>query len=123
MSHAHLTSSSSPNLQLVFNNALQAYEKQTKIILLAHPLAARLQSCADSPGAILTLLRGEVQGIDQSPNSDDKWTKWLDPTVKVISAFSMALGERVSLVCLAQDINYSGIYITYHLRRLSHRQK
>jgi hypothetical protein len=99
MSLAGLTASSS-NLQPVFNNALQAYERQTKIVLLAHPLAAQLQSCADSPDAILLLLRGQVRELDQSRHGNDKWTKWLDPTVKVIGAFSMALGERVSLVCL-----------------------
>ncbi|KAF8487221.1 hypothetical protein DFH94DRAFT_841586 [Russula ochroleuca] len=108
MSLAGLTASSS-NLQPVFNNALQAYERQTKIVLLAHPLAAQLQSCADSPDAILLLLRGQVRELDQSRHGNDKWTKWLDPTVKVIGAFSMALGERVSLVISPAKIIFTGV--------------
>ncbi|KAI0269588.1 hypothetical protein BGY98DRAFT_1101064 [Russula aff. rugulosa BPL654] len=39
------TGSSSSNFQLIFNNALKAYEKRTKNDLLAHPLAAELQNC------------------------------------------------------------------------------
>jgi hypothetical protein len=99
MSLAHSTAPSSFNLQLVFNNALQEYERQTKISLLAHPLAARLQPC-DSPSAILALLREQVEGLHQSRDGDDKWTEWLDPTVNVLDALSLPLGEHVSLVCL-----------------------
>ena len=99
-SHAHTTTTSSSNFQLIFNNALKAYEKRTKKDLLAHPLAARLQAC-DSPGAILSILQQQVQELERSiGSSDDKWTKWLDPTVNVLYAFSATLGEGVSLVHL-----------------------
>ena len=99
MSHSHLTASSSSNFQLIINNALKAYEKRTKNDLLAHPLAAQLQAC-DSPGAILAVLQQQVQGLDQSRSSDDRWTKWLDPTVNVLFSLSETLGEGVGLVCL-----------------------
>ncbi len=99
MSHAHSTPTSFPNFQLIFNNTLKAYEKRTKKDLLAHPLAAQLQAC-DSPGAILTILHQQVQELDQSGSSDGRWTKWLDPIVNVLYAFSSALGEGVGLVCL-----------------------
>jgi hypothetical protein len=85
--------SSSSNLEVGFNNALQAYERQTNIYLFAHPLAAQLQSC-DTPSATLALLQEQVR------DGDDIWTRWLDPTVKVLDSLSMALGERVNLVCL-----------------------
>jgi len=51
------TSSATPssNFQLIFNNALKAYEKRTKKDLLSHPLAVQLQAC-DSPSAILSIL-------------------------------------------------------------------
>ena len=98
MSHSHTTPSSSSNFQLFFNNALKAYEKHTKKDLLAHPLAAQLQSC-DSPAAILTVLHQQVHELNQSRNKD-RLTKWLDPTVDVLLAFSGALGEGVGLVCL-----------------------
>jgi hypothetical protein len=98
--HTHTTTASSSNFQLIFNNALKTYEKRTKKDLLAHPLAARLQAC-DSPGAILSILQQQVQELERSiGSSDDKWTKWLDPTVNVLYALSATLGEGVGLVRL-----------------------
>jgi len=99
MAHTHSSSSSSSNFQLIFNNALKVYEKRTKKDLLAHPLAAQLQAC-ESPSAILSILQQQVQDIDQSRNSNDGWTKWLNPTVNVLYAFSATLGEGVGLVRL-----------------------
>jgi hypothetical protein len=100
MSRSHLTAaSSSNNFQLVINNALKAYEKRTKKDLLAHPLASQLQAC-NSPNAILTTLRQQFHGLDQSRSSDDRWTKWLDPTVNILYTLSAALGEGVGLVSL-----------------------
>jgi len=103
MSHAHPTapssSSSSSNFQLIINNALDAYKKRTQNDLLAHPLAAELQPC-NTPSAILAVLQKQLQGLDQSRSSDDRWTRWLDPTVNVLFALSATLGEGVGLVCL-----------------------
>ena len=96
MSHSHLTAASTSNFQLIFNNALKAYEKRTKKDLLAHPLAAQLQAC-NSPGDILAILQQQGQGRDQSRNGD-RWAKWLDPTVNILYALSDTLGEGVSLV-------------------------
>ena len=97
MSHSHLAATSSSNFQLIINNALEAYKKRTKDDLLAHPLAPQLQAC-DSPGAILAILQQQAQDIDQS-RTDDRWTKWLDPTINVLFAFSATLGAGVGLVC------------------------
>jgi hypothetical protein len=97
MSHTHPTTSPSSNFQLIINNALKAYEKRTKKDLLAHPLAAQLQPC-DSPGAILTILQQQIQEFSQSRANDERWSKWLDPTVNVLYAFSATLGEGVGLV-------------------------
>ena len=103
MSNTHhiatATTSSSSNFELIFNNALKAYEKRTKNDLLAHPLAAELQDC-NSPSKILAILHQQVQGLGQSLSSDDRWTKWLDPTVNVLCMLSNTLGEGVSLVGL-----------------------
>lgn len=96
MSHTHATSTSSSNFQLIFNNALKAYERRTKKDLLAHPLAAQLQDC-DSHASILLVLQQQVQELNQT--SDERLTKWLDPTVKVLYTFTETLGEGVSLVC------------------------
>jgi hypothetical protein len=98
MSRSNSTVSSS-NFQLIINNALKEYEKRTKQDLLAHPLASQLQAC-DSPSAILNVLHQQVQGPDQARRNDDRWTKWLDPTVNILYALCDTLGEGVGLVCL-----------------------
>jgi hypothetical protein len=92
-------SSSSSNFQLMINNALNKYKQRTKNDLREHPLAAQLQSC-NSPSAILVVLQEQVQGLDPSRSTDERWTKWLDPTVNVLYTFSSVLGSGVSLVCL-----------------------
>ena len=92
------SSSSSSNFQLMIDNALNKYKQRTKNDLRAHPLAAQLESC-DSPSAILAVLQEQVLGLDQSRSADERWTKWLGPTVNVLYAFSSCLGSGVSLVC------------------------
>ena len=99
MAHTYLSSTSSPNFQLIFNNALKLYEKRKKNDLLAHPLAAQLQAC-ESPSSILSILQQKLQHLHQSRNTDDGWTKWLDPIVNVLYALSATLGEGVGLVRL-----------------------
>jgi hypothetical protein len=114
MSHSHLAASSSSDFQLIINTALKAYEKRTKRDLLAHPLASQLQAC-DSLDAILTILQQQVQGLDRS-RSDDRWTKWLDPTVNVLFAFSATLGAGVGLVSL-RTCGYMRFALSYLLGR------
>jgi hypothetical protein len=99
MSHSHLAAASSSNFQLIINNALKAYEKRTNKDLLAHPLAFQLQAC-NSPAEIFAILQQQVQGLDQSQSSNDRWTRWLDPTVSVLYALSETLGEGIALVSL-----------------------
>ena len=101
MSHVNTTTSSSPNFHIIFNNALKSYERCTKSDLLAHPLAAQLQNC-NSPSAVLALIRRQAHVLHQSQRDEDKLTKWLGPTVRVLCAFSDTLGEGVSLVCLGK---------------------
>ena len=99
MSHAHPTVSSSLNFQLIINNALDEYKKRTKNDLLMHPLAAQLQSC-NSPGAILAILQQQVRGLDQSRSSDERWSRYLDPTVNVLYTLNEIIGAGVGLVRL-----------------------
>ena len=101
MSHGGPSTSSSPNFQLIFNNALKAYERRTRSDLLAHPLVAQLQDC-NSVGAILDIVHQQVQEFHQSREGDESLTKWLDPTVKVLYSLSNTLGEGVSLVCIRE---------------------
>ena len=96
MSHSRATvSESSSNLQanfrLILDNALKDYKKRTKKDLLVHPLASQLQAC-ESPGDILAVLQQQIQGLDQSGSADERWTKWLDPTINVLLTFSQTVG-------------------------------
>jgi hypothetical protein len=94
MSHTNPTSASS-NFRLIFDNALKAYKKRTKNDLLTHPLAERFEAC-DSASSMLAVLQEQVQELNQSQCGN---TKWLDPTVNVLHAFSETLGEGVGSVC------------------------
>jgi hypothetical protein len=113
MSHSNPTAStsSSSNFQLIINNALDSYKKRTKNDLLSHPLAAQLQP-SKSPSEILAVLQEQVQGLDQSQRSDERWTRWLNPTVNVLYTLSATLGEGVGMVrlraypCLRSALSY-----------------
>ena len=93
MSHprAAPSESSSSNFQLILDNALKAYKKRTKKDLLIHPLASQLQAC-ESPADIVAVLQQQIQGLDQSRSSDERWTKWLDPTINILLTFSQTVG-------------------------------
>ena len=101
MSHAHPTPTLH-NFQLIFDNALEAYKKRTNKDLLTHPLADRLEPC-DSANSILGVLQDQVQELNQSQRRDETWTRWLDPTVKVLHTFSETLRKGVTLVCLTSS--------------------
>ena len=103
MSHTRPSSTSSSNFQIIFNHALKAYERRTKKDLLAHPLATQLQTC-NSHNSILLVLQQQVQELNQSLTIDERLTKWLDPTVKVLYTFSETLGEGINLVCSVMSI-------------------
>ncbi|KAF8494402.1 hypothetical protein F5888DRAFT_656619 [Russula emetica] len=105
MSHANPSTSLSPSFQLIFNNALKAYGKRTKSDLRAHPLVAQLQDC-NSPSAVLSLIHQQVQGLQRD---DDRLTKWLDPTVRVLLAFSETVGEGVSLAFSPAKAIFAGV--------------
>lgn len=91
------TATSSTNFRTIFTAALDEYKKQTKEDITSHSLAAQLKSC-ESPSTILAVLRAQVTAFDKSQSADDRLTKWLDPTVNVLHAFSTILGDTVGLV-------------------------
>jgi hypothetical protein len=99
MSKAPSTSTSTSNFQSIFNAALKVYKKKTKKDLLAHPLAAQLQACK-SPGDILAVLQDKVKEFDESRSADERLSRWLNPTINVLYAFSATLGQGVGLVGL-----------------------
>ncbi|KAI0284745.1 hypothetical protein BC826DRAFT_144391 [Russula brevipes] len=106
MSPAQPNAASSSNFSLIFSNALKAYEKHTKKDLLTHPLASQLQTC-DTPAAILLVLQQQVLDLNRS-RSNERLTRWLDPTVNVLYA-SATLGEGVGLVFSPAKAIFAGI--------------
>ena len=112
MSQTHTTTALASSFRLMFDNALKTYEKRTKKDLLTHPLAAQLQDC-DSPTAVIAVLQLQIQMLDQSQSSNNRWTRWLDPTVNVLYAFSETIGEGVSLVSLYDELikDLSDVYL------------
>jgi len=99
MSQTHHADPSSHNFQFIFDNALKANKTCTKDDLLFHPLVSQLQAC-QSLRSILAVLQQQVQELDQSQMSDKRLTKWLEPTITGLYAFSVTIGEGVSPVCL-----------------------
>ena len=99
MSQTTTTAQASSRFQAIFQAAVKSYQKQTKKDLIAHPLASQLKSC-NSTAAIITILQVQVQEFDKSRSGDERLTKWLSPTVNVISAFSATVSGGVGLVSL-----------------------
>jgi hypothetical protein len=93
------TAATSLRFQAIFHAAVKTYQKQTKNDLIAHPLASQLQSC-DSTSAIIAILQDQVQEFDKSRSGDERLTKWLSPTVNVLTAFSATVAGGVGLVSL-----------------------
>jgi len=100
MSQTPTATTSTSNYQVIFDNALKAYKKKTKKDIRSHPLLPKLQAC-NSPDAVLTVLQEQIPVLNQSHSStSDKLTKWLNPTVNVLYAFSEAIGAGVGLVSI-----------------------
>ncbi|KAH8982414.1 hypothetical protein EDB92DRAFT_1952306 [Lactarius akahatsu] len=110
MSQTLSTVAASSRFQAIFNAALKLYEKQTKKDLIAHPLASQLQAC-DSPASILSVLQEKAREFDQAQSGDERLTKWLNPTVNVLYAFSTTLGEGVGLVFSPAKVVFAGICV------------
>jgi hypothetical protein len=100
MSNAPTTATSRFNLDSIFSSAFQAYKKQTRKDITSHPLAIELQSC-HCPDVILAILQKQIPLVGQSQSSNERFAKWLVPTVNVIYALSATLGEGVGLVNIA----------------------
>ena len=97
MSAASSASTSQSNFASIFNAALESYKRKTKEDLPSHPLFTSLQSC-NSPEAVLSILREQVPLSSQSQNRDEGLTKWVTPTVNVLSSFSDTVGQGIGLV-------------------------
>ena len=104
MSHA---SGSSPSLQLLFDAALQSYEKQTGTKLIDHPLAKQLENC-HSVDSVMDILRQQGRSLIELRGGDGKVMNSLKRTVHILHALSTntTLSQSIGLV---SRIVFSGI--------------
>jgi hypothetical protein len=75
------------HLQVLFEAALQDYEKQTGIALAKHPLANKLQNC-DSVESITAVLHEQTQAFSEYWEKD----KVLKPLKKAVSVLCKLSG-------------------------------
>ena len=85
-------------LRVLFEAALQDYEKQTGIVLANHPLAEHLQNC-DSVESVTAVLREQTRAFSDF-RGRDKIMKLLKNVVSVLHKLSATadLGEAIGLV-------------------------
>ena len=96
MSSTRQASSSSSNFQLIIN-ALADYAKLTGIDLTKSPSAEKIER-SNSPEAILELLQEQEKAFKEYREVGRRLISCLNPTIKVLHAFSGILGEAVSMV-------------------------
>ena len=92
---------SSPSaLQLLFDIALQDYEKQTGTKLVDHDLAKQLEIC-NSVDSITTFLQNRARAFREFRGEDEKVMRFLRHVVHVLYTLSAnaTLGEGIGLVC------------------------
>jgi hypothetical protein len=97
------TSSPFLDLESILDCALTEYKKTTGRELLEHPLAADVKRC-DSVDAISAILRRQASGFRRFDDSDQKFMRWIDPIVRVLSTFSGTLDGVASMVCLWNSV-------------------
>jgi hypothetical protein len=92
-----ITNISQSNYQLIINAALTSYADRTGVDISKNHFAEKLQLSA-SPDAILELLHDREKAFKEYREGNRKLINQLTPAVEVLHAFSMVLGEAVSLV-------------------------
>lgn len=93
--------SPSSRLQVLFESALQDYEKQTGTKLTEHPLARQLETC-DSVESVTAVIQGQGRDFGEFKGSEGKVSKSLQRAVSVLYPLSISavLGNATSLVRL-----------------------
>ena len=113
--------SASSHLNVLYEAALQDYERQTGITLAKHPLAERLQEC-DSIESITAVLHEQTQAFNEF-RGKEKIIKSLQNAVSFLCELSASakLGEVIGMVhpkafmgCYISDPPFR---ISFHLRK------
>ena len=93
-----MSDSSSASLQLLFDAALQSYEKQTRQKLVQHPLSKQLENC-HSVDSVMNILQQQARNLTKFRGDEGKVTRSLWRVVHVLHSLSTStLGEGIGLV-------------------------
>jgi hypothetical protein len=100
-----MSDASGSSLQVLFDAALQSYEKQTGTKLIDHPLARQLENC-HSVGSIMDILQQQARALTEFRRDDGKVLKSLNRATHVLHALSASttLGGVVGLVCRMEHL-------------------
>ncbi|KAN0103967.1 hypothetical protein V8E52_011451 [Russula decolorans] len=103
--------SASSHLKVLFDAALQDYERQTGIALAKHPLAERLQEC-HSVESITTVLHEQTQAFNQF-RGKEKLMKLLKNAASVLHKLSACakLGEVIGVKFSPAEAIHSGLAV------------
>ncbi len=101
MPHSPSEAASRSKYGVIFDEALSTYEKKTGKDLKSDPLLRTLEACK-SPDETLSELRRQIPGFDQSENSENRLTNWVNPVVHVLYIFAQTIGGAVGLVSLGR---------------------
>jgi hypothetical protein len=98
-----MSNASNSSLQLLFDAALQNYEKQTRMKLVDHPFAKQLENC-HSVDSVMDILQQQARALTEFRGDDGKVVKSLKRVVHVVHTLSTStiLGEGIGLVSLAR---------------------
>ena len=113
MSTSLQASTSTSSFQPILDKALKEYKRRTGEELVNHPLAVEIKGC-DSPEAILAVLEGKANDLNQSQSSDQRLTKWLTPTVNVLNALAATFGQAVGTVSPSTSPYHDCPNVTFH---------
>jgi len=91
--------SQSSRFRLLFESALQEYQKQTGTTLVNHPIAEKLQDC-DSIESVTAVLQEQARAFSEFRDGDGRVMKSLKAVVSVVYTLSVStvLGEAIGLV-------------------------
>jgi hypothetical protein len=92
--------SQSSRFQVLFESALQDYEKQTGTVLAKHPLAEQLENC-HTVESVAAVLREQAQASSEFRGGDGRLMRSLNRIVSVLHTLSTSnlLYKAADLVC------------------------
>ena len=96
-----MSTNSSLELKLLFETALNEFEKRAGSNLTQHQIIDKLVNC-ESADSVIDVLQEQAQAFRNFRGDDGKLMTWLKRTVNVLYTLSTSgvLGEGIGLVCL-----------------------